>query len=66
MGNGASRDIFEIDNTDVGNIKNTDIFTWGLFLENTKKTIYINKMNQYIEKCKFKKGLLNLTAKIIK
>jgi len=56
----------EEDNHDEGFIKNTDIFSWALFLPNTKKNIQIDSINQKIEFCRFKKGLLTFTADKIK
>ena len=55
----------EIDSKDNGVIENTDIFTWGLFLPNSNKSIQINKENHLIEYCKFRKGILNITAELV-
>ena len=55
-------DINENSAKDLGVIENTDIFTWALFLPNTKKNIKINLKNNKIEFCKFKKGLFSFTA----
>ena len=59
-------DIFidEIDENNDGLIKHTDIFTWGLFLDKTKKTIIYNHDKKYIEKCIFKKGLTTISANL--
>jgi len=59
-------DIFldEIDDNNNGLVKHTDIFTWGLFLDKTKKTIIYNKDKKYIEKCIFKKGITTITANL--
>lgn len=59
-------DIFldEIDEKNHGLIKHTDIFTWGLFLDKTKKTIIYNHNKKYIEKCIFKKGLTTISANL--
>tara|TARA_Y100001936_G_scaffold43408_1_gene42211 strand:- start:334 stop:1014 length:681 start_codon:yes stop_codon:yes gene_type:complete len=43
-------------------IKNTDIFTWGLFKDDAIKKVIIK--NSKIQKCKFKVGLSNLEANI--
>ena len=59
----------ELDELDPGNkglIKHTDVFLWGLFLNDTKKTIIYNNKENYIEKCVFKKGITSISAKIIK
>ena len=56
----------EIDSSNQGIIEHTDIFSWGLFLNDTKKTIIYNKDEKYIEKCIFKKGIISISAKIIK
>ena len=54
--------IDELDEKEIGVIKNTDIFSWALFLPNTDKNIKINFKNNKIESCNFKKGLLSFTA----
>ena len=46
-----------------GLIEHTDIFLWGLFLPNTNNFILVNNSG-YIEECKFRRGLLTITAKI--
>ena len=56
----------ELDSNDKALIKHTDIFSWGLFLNNTKKTIIYNKDKKYIERCIFKKGITSLSASIVK
>ena len=53
-----------LDSKDLGNIVHTDIFTWGLFLSESKKYFYKNKEESFINKCVFKKGLLKITAEI--
>ena len=61
--------IIELNELDPGNkglIKHTDIFSWGLFLNDTKKTIIYNNEENYIEKCTFKKGITSISAKILK
>ena len=59
-------DIFldEIDENNDGLIKHTDIFTWGLFLDKTKKTIIYNHDKKHIEKCIFKKGITTISANL--
>jgi len=54
----------ERDSKDFGLIKNTDIFLWGLFLEDAKNTIISNEENGYIDKCIFKRGFAKITAKL--
>ena len=54
----------EIDFNDQGNIIHTDIFNWGLFLSNSKKFIYKNKEDDFINRCDFTKGLIKITAEI--
>ena len=49
-----------------GAIKDTDIFLWGLFLDESFNQIIIDDSHLYIQKCKFKKGLITITAKYIK
>jgi len=56
----------EEDKHNKGVIKNTDIFNWALFLPDTKKIIQIDSINNKIEFCKFKKGLMSFTANKIK
>jgi len=56
--------IHEIDENNHGLIEHTDIFSWGLFLDKTKKTIIYNHDKKYIEKCIFKKGITTITASI--
>tara|TARA_Y100000996_G_scaffold345106_1_gene282961 strand:- start:361 stop:1035 length:675 start_codon:yes stop_codon:yes gene_type:complete len=43
-------------------IKNTDIFTWALFMDNANRKIFINPKTKLIEKCIFSKGLISITA----
>ena len=43
-------------------IKNTDMFTWALFKENSNKKIIIDKKTNKIKLCEFKFGLTNLKA----
>ena len=44
--------------------KNTDIFTWGLFLPNAKREIIVDPINKIIISCKFSIGLINVKAKL--
>ena len=44
--------------------KNTDIFTWGLFLPNSKRELIIDPISNIITSCKFSIGLINVTAKL--
>jgi len=37
-------------------------FSWAIFMEGGKKTIYLNDEANRIEKCIFKKGWISLTA----
>ena len=55
----------EKDINDYGLIKNTDIFSWALFIPGTSKKIYYDKENKTIQSYEFKKGFLKFTAKII-
>ena len=43
-------------------IKNTDIFTWALFMENADRKIFIDPETKLIEKCVFSKGLISINA----
>ena len=43
-------------------IKNTDIFTWGIYMKNAKRMIFLNKENHWIEKCFFSKGIITISA----
>ena len=45
-------------------LENTDIFTWGLFLPNSKREIIIDPINNIITSCKFSIGLINVKAKL--
>lgn len=57
--------ISELDSTDFGVIKDTDIFLWGLFLDNSQNTIILDRVSGNIEKCIFKKGFTTITAKFV-
>ena len=52
-----------ISNSDFSVVNDTDIFTWGLFLDNTQNFIFINNEDMLVDKCIFKKGLIKLVAK---
>ena len=54
----------EINEHNNGYIKDTDIFTWGLFLPKTDISIHVNDINNVIEQCVFKKGIIKLTAEL--
>jgi hypothetical protein len=58
--------LIQVDDTKVGIIKDTDIFTWGLFLPKTENIIYIDDELLLINKCVFKKGFIKLVAKRMK
>ena len=45
----------EINTKEQGLLKYTDIFSWALFLPNTKKIICLDKNHRIIKSCKFKK-----------
>ena len=45
-------------------VKNTDIFTWGLFLPNAKREIVVDPINKIITSCKFSIGLINVKAEL--
>ena len=44
--------------------KNTDIFTWGVFLPNAKREIIVDPIDKIITNCKFSIGLINVKAKL--
>ena len=54
----------EIDNKKNGVIKDTDIFLWGLFLDNSDKKIIIDTDNNKILKCVFNRGVTTVSAKL--
>ena len=56
----------ELNPNNYGVIKHTDIFLWGLFLENSYNQIVMDKSNSYIKKCYFKKGPMRISANLIK
>ena len=49
-------------NNEIGAIEFTDIFTWAVFKENGKRMIWIDKYNNYVERCVFKINGMNLEA----
>ena len=55
-----------ISKSDFSIVEDTDIFTWGLFLDNTKNHIFIDSEEKIIDQCIFKKGIVKLAATRIK
>ena len=53
------------ENNNIGIIENTDIFTWALFKNNSKRKIIVNDNIDRIEKCIFKLGFTSMTANFI-
>ena len=53
-----------IDDEQKGVIKNTDIFLWGLFLDNSDKKIILDSANNKISKCVFNRGFTSVSAKL--
>lgn len=49
----------------IGILEHTDIFTWGVFKENSARAIWVNTSEQRIEKCNFDVGFFNLTAEYL-
>jgi hypothetical protein len=49
----------------IGILEHTDIFTWGVFKENSARAIWVNTSEQRIEKCNFDLGFFNLTAEYL-
>ena len=43
-------------------IENTDIFTWAIYMNGSKRKIYFSNNNKYIRKCTFSKGFISLSA----
>ena len=56
-------EFIKIDNQNIPVIENTDIFTWAVFKDNSKKSIIVNKDSLSITSCNFKIGLTNVKAK---
>tara|TARA_B100001996_G_C18505028_1_gene532974 strand:- start:60 stop:488 length:429 start_codon:yes stop_codon:yes gene_type:complete len=56
----------ELNPNNNGVIKHTDIFLWGLFLENSYNKIIMDTSKAYIKECYFKKGFMRITAHLIK
>ena len=54
--------IKENDSSQKGVVEHTDIFSWAIFMEGGKKTIYLNEESDRIEKCIFNKGFISLSA----
>jgi len=54
------------DNDDIAIIKHTDIFTWALFKNNSKRKVIVNEKIDRIEKCIFKLGFTTMTANLVK
>ena len=54
--------IKENDSSQKGVVEHTDIFSWAIFREGGKKTIYLNEESDRIEKCIFNKGFISLAA----
>ena len=44
--------------------RKTDIFTWAVFLENSKRKLIFNKRTGVLEKCIFSKGIISMKAKL--
>ena len=55
--------INEFNDNNKGLIEHTDIFLWALFLPNTSNSIKVSKSG-LIQKCTFRRGLLNVSAEI--
>tara|TARA_Y100001960_G_C14742953_1_gene864046 strand:+ start:1629 stop:2306 length:678 start_codon:yes stop_codon:yes gene_type:complete len=53
------------ENNNIGIFENTDIFTWALFKNNSKRKIIVNDNIDRIEKCIFKLGLTSMTASFV-
>ncbi len=56
-------EFIKVDNQIAPLIEHTDIFTWAIFKDNSKKSIIINKDSKNIISCEFKIGLTSLRAK---
>lgn len=54
----------DIDDTKNGVLKDTDIFLWGLFLDESDKKIIIDSDSSKILKCVFNRGLTTISAKL--
>ena len=54
--------IFEEVNSNIGALKYTDIFTWGIFIDNSKRIIYTNQESGNIEKSLFKNKHISFRA----
>ena len=56
----------ELNVENMGVIKHTDIFLWGLFLDNSYNQVIMDTSKPYIKECNFKKGFIKITAHLIK
>ena len=54
------------ENNNIGIIENTDIFTWALFKNNSKRKVILDDNINRIDKCIFKLGFTSMTASLIK
>ena len=45
-------------------VHKTDIFTWGVFMHNAKRRLFIDKTNGLIDKCIFTKGIMTIKAEL--
>jgi len=55
----------ELNQNNEGIMKHTDIFLWGLFLDDSYNQIVMGANKPYIKECNFKKGFIRITAKFI-
>ena len=53
-------------NSNIGIIENTDIFTWALFKNNSRRKVILDDKINRIDKCIFKFGFTSMTASLIK
>ena len=53
-------------NNNIGIIENTDIFTWALFKNNSKRKVILDDNINRIDKCIFKLGFTSMTASLVK
>ena len=45
-------------------VHKTDIFTWGIFMDNAKRRLFVNQKNGLIEQCIFTKGIITIKAEL--
>lgn len=45
--------------------RKTDIFTWAVFLKNSKRKLIINRNSGILERCSFSRGFISLKAQLI-